>query len=60
MTRVIVCLLASCLLALPAHAAAPERLTKERLVLMPLRVDEADKTRQSAMESALVQGLQQK
>ena len=34
--------------------------TKERLVLMPLRVGEADKSRQAAMETAIVEGLQQK
>jgi deoxycytidylate deaminase len=33
---------------------------KERLVLMPLRLDEADKSRQAAMEVALLEGLQQK
>jgi len=32
---------------------------KERLVLMPLRVSEADKGLQGAMETALVEGLQQ-
>lgn len=41
----------------PAQAA---KLVKERLVLMPLRVDEADKSRQAAMETALVEGLQLK
>ena len=33
---------------------------KERLVLMPLRVSEDNKSMQSVMETALVQGLQQK
>ena len=35
------------------------KLTKERLVLMPLRVGEEDKRLQGSMETALVQGLQQ-
>jgi hypothetical protein len=39
----------------PAYAAKP---VKERLVLMPLRLSDADKSRQAAMETALVQGLQ--
>ena len=46
-----------------AHAAKqakPAKSTKERLVLMPLRVAEEDKSLQGAMETALVQGLQQK
>lgn len=50
-----------------AQAAAPVKLTaappqtiKERLVLMPLRVGDADKSRQAAMEMALVQALQEK
>lgn len=43
--------------SIPAYAAKP---VKERLVLMPLRLDEADKSRQAAMETALVQGLQQR
>ena len=33
---------------------------KERLVLMPMRVSEENKNMQSAMENALLQGLQQK
>jgi hypothetical protein len=40
--------------------AKSNKVIKERLVLMPLRVDEADKSRQAAMETALVEGLQQK
>jgi len=32
----------------------------ERLVLMPLRLDDSDKKHQAAMETALVQGLKQK
>jgi len=35
-------------------------IEKERLVLMPLRLEEADKSRQAAMEVALLEGLQQK
>lgn len=55
-----------CLLAItapPAHAAkpkAPQQAQKERLVLMPLRIPEEDKSLQGAMETALVEGLQQK
>lgn len=41
----------------PAQAAQP---SKERLVLMPLRLGEADQSRQAAMEVALLEGLQQK
>jgi hypothetical protein len=37
-----------------------EKSTKERLVLMPLRVPEEDKNLTGAMETALVKGLQQK
>jgi len=47
----------------PVHAAKPNipiKTDKERLVLMPLRVGAADQTRQAAMETALVEGLQQK
>jgi Protein of unknown function (DUF1566) len=36
------------------------KTSKERLVLMPLRLGEADKELQGAMEGALVEGLQQK
>lgn len=47
-----------------AHAAKPSnvviKITKERLVLMPLRVTDEDKNLQGAMETALVEGLQQK
>lgn len=43
--------------AKPAQATQP---TKERLVLMPLRLGEADASRQAAMEIALLEGLQQK
>ena len=54
-----------CLIALPlqAHAKpvkASKEATKERLVLMPLRLSEEDKNLQGAMEAALVKGLQQK
>jgi hypothetical protein len=47
---------------LQANAAQKENAQsdKERLVLMPLRLGEEDKTRQAAMETALAQGLQQK
>jgi formylglycine-generating enzyme required for sulfatase activity len=44
----------------PAHAAKPKQVQKERLVLMPLRIPEEDKSLQGAMETALVEGLQQK
>ena len=46
-----------------AHAAKPikgNRSVKERLVLMPLRIPDEDKNLIGAMETALVQGLQQK
>ncbi|HLP97299.1 MAG TPA: Tol-Pal system beta propeller repeat protein TolB [Sideroxyarcus sp.] len=46
-----------------AHAAKSVKSTnvsKERLVLMPLRVAEEDKGLQGAMETALVEGLQRK
>ena len=57
-----------CLAWVPAQAQAPKankatktaQVTKERLVLMPLRVAEEDKSLQGAMETALVEGLQQK
>jgi hypothetical protein len=56
-----------CLVALPfqAHAKPAKaktnlEATKERLVLMPLRLSEEDKNLQGAMETALVKGLQQK
>ncbi len=45
---------------LKTRPAKPEQSEKERLVLMPLRVSEENKNMQSAMENALVQGLQQK
>ncbi len=41
------------------HSAKPAQVTKDRLVLMPLRVADEDKSLQGAMETALVQGLQQ-
>jgi hypothetical protein len=46
----------------PAQAAKGKTIkaSKERLVLMPLRVAEEDRALQGAMETALVQGLQQK
>lgn len=47
----------------PAHAAKRVRAAevgKERLVLMPLRLNETEKHMQGAIETALVQGLQQK
>ena len=57
-----------CLVLAPAQALAAKtnkstkaaQATKERLVLMPLRVAEEDKSLQGAMETALVQGLQQR
>jgi formylglycine-generating enzyme required for sulfatase activity/5,10-methylene-tetrahydrofolate dehydrogenase/methenyl tetrahydrofolate cyclohydrolase len=58
-----------CLSAIPGQVAAKEskgkvaqvvQIEKERLVLMPLRVSEDNKNMQAAMETALVQGLQQK
>ena len=57
------------LAAMPGYAAVqelkskadkPEQQEKTRLVLMPLRVSEDNKNMQSAMENALLQGLQQK
>ncbi len=56
-------------LALSANPQPPEQSTarqalrtdtKERIVLMPLRLGEEDKSRQAAMEVALLEGLQQK
>lgn len=41
-------------------AAKPTNPVKESLVLMPVRVSEEDKGLQGAMETALVEGLQQK
>jgi formylglycine-generating enzyme required for sulfatase activity len=54
-----------CLAAIPpvTHAAKPkasQQTQKERLVLMPLRIPEEDRALQGAMETALVEGLQQK
>jgi deoxycytidylate deaminase len=56
-----------CLSAVPLQSQAAtkskhkaEESTKERLVLMPLRVPEEDKNLTGAMETALVEGLQQK
>jgi hypothetical protein len=57
-----------CLIVIPlqSHAASKTKAakaiqsTKERLVLMPLRVPEEDKNLTGAMETALVKGLQQK
>ena len=55
-----------CLVASPlqSHAASnkhkSQESTKERLVLMPIRVPEDDKSLTGAMETALVKGLQQK
>lgn len=62
---------AICLIVMPlqvraAEASAPSKpnviaqTAKGRLVLMPLRVAEGDKSLQGAMETALVEGLQQK
>ena len=50
---------------MPLTAHAQKRIKtveakKERLVLMPLRVSDEDKSLQGSMETALVQGLQQK
>jgi formylglycine-generating enzyme required for sulfatase activity len=50
-------------LPLTAHAAKPGKavkVTKERLVLMPLHVGEDERNMLASMETALVQGLQQK
>ena len=54
-----------CLAGMPptAHAAKPAKAikeSKEYLVLMPLRVAEEDQNLQGQMQSALVEGLQQK
>jgi hypothetical protein len=49
----------------PVKSDTPYKITKpakaptERIVLMPLRVSDEDKSLQGAMETALVQGLQQ-
>ena len=59
LTTAALCLLVT---AFPSHAAKGKasKVSKERLVLMPLRVAEEDKNLQGAMETALVEGLQQK
>jgi hypothetical protein len=47
----------------PAHAAKlvkPAKVEKERLVLMPLRLNQSELHMQGSIETALVQGLQQK
>jgi hypothetical protein len=44
---------------IPVKITKPAKAPTERLVLMPLRVDEEDKRLLGAMETALVQGLQQ-
>lgn len=53
-----------CLVWLPPLAHAEDKMVattaKERVVLMPLRVSEEDIGLQGAMETALVQGLQEK
>jgi formylglycine-generating enzyme required for sulfatase activity len=58
-----------CLIALPLQAQAKpakakankvEEVVKERLVLMPLRLGEEDQKLQGAIETALIEGLQQK
>jgi formylglycine-generating enzyme required for sulfatase activity len=58
-----------CFAVLPAQSATQEfkgktaeqaKPEKERLVLMPMRVSEENKNMLAAMESALMQGLQQK
>jgi len=56
-----------CILAIPLQSQAATKgktktiqAAKERLVLMPLRVPEEDKNLTGAMETALVEGLQQK
>lgn len=51
-----------CLANIPlqAQAAKPVKESKERLVLMPMRVDEGEKNMLASMETALVQGLQLK
>jgi formylglycine-generating enzyme required for sulfatase activity len=46
--------------AKPVKTGKVQQAQKERLVLMPLRLDEADQNLQGAMETALVKGLQQK
>ncbi|KAF0201916.1 MAG: peptidase C14 caspase catalytic subunit [Gallionellaceae bacterium] len=43
-----------------AQGAMPVKDSKERLVLMPMRVDEGEKNMLASMEVALVQGLQLK
>jgi len=46
--------------AKPVKAAKPDKAIKERVVLMPLRVPDEDKSLMGSMETALVEGLQQK
>lgn len=52
----------SCLVLMPSATQAAKiiKAGKERLVLMPLRVGDEDLSLQGAMETALVEGLQQK
>ncbi len=50
----------SCLASVFVYAGSPEMAAKERLVLMPLRVPEEDRSLLGAMETALVQGMQQR
>lgn len=59
---------AFCLFAIPLQSQAAtkgkskavQQVQKERLVLMPLRLGESDQQLQGAMETALVEGLEQK
>lgn len=59
---------ALCMIAIPLQSQsatkskpkAKQQTQKERLVLMPLRLGEEDQKLQGAMETALVEGLQQK
>ena len=50
----------SCLAPVFVYAGSPDTAAKERLVLMPLRVPEEDRSLLGAMETALVQGMQQR
>jgi hypothetical protein len=57
----LICLLAltqTAFAAKPAKPAKPLQASKEKLVLMPLRLGDEDKNLQGAMETALVEGLQ--
>jgi formylglycine-generating enzyme required for sulfatase activity len=63
LTSLVIALLCLAAISTPVHAAKVVKAAKpikERMVLMPLRVADEDKNLLGAMETALVEGLQQK